>query len=40
MKYGTVELKVLEVFKPQIDTTAATPSPITVAEHTQIPEII
>jgi hypothetical protein len=40
MKYGTVELKVLAVFKPQIDTTAATPSLITVAEHTQIPEII
>jgi hypothetical protein len=29
MRYGTAELKVPAVVKPQIDTTAATPSPIT-----------
>jgi len=33
MRYGTAELKVLAVVKPQIETTAATPSPITVREH-------
>jgi hypothetical protein len=40
MKYRTAELKVLAVVKPQIDTTAATPSPTTVGEHMQTLEII
>jgi hypothetical protein len=40
MRYGTAELKVLAVVKPQMDTTAATPSPITVAVHMQTPEIV
>jgi hypothetical protein len=39
MRYGTAELKVPAVVKPQIDTTAATPSPMTVGEHMQTPEI-
>jgi len=33
MRYGTAELMVPAVVKPQIDSTAATPSPITVGEH-------
>jgi hypothetical protein len=40
MKYGTAELMVLAVVKPQMETTAATPSPITVGEHMQTPEIV
>jgi len=40
MMYGTAELKVPAVVKPQIEMTAATPSPITVGEHMQTPEII
>jgi hypothetical protein len=40
MRYGTAELKVLVVVKPQIGTTTATPSPITVREHIQTPEIV
>ena len=40
MRYGTAELKVLAVVKPQIDTTTATPSLITVGEHMQTPEIV
>ena len=40
MRYGTAELKVPAVVKPQIETTAATPSPITVGEHMQTPEIV
>jgi len=40
MRYGTAELNVLAVFKPQIDTTTATQSPITVGEHMQTPEIV
>jgi hypothetical protein len=40
MKYRTAELKLLAVGKPQIDTTAATPSPMTVGEHMQTPEIV
>jgi hypothetical protein len=40
MKYGTAELKLLAVGKPQIDTTAATPSPMTVGEHMQTPAIV
>jgi len=40
MRYGTAELKVPVVVKPQIEKTAATPSPITVGEHMQTPEII
>jgi hypothetical protein len=39
-RYGTAELKVPVVVKPQIDTTTATPSPITVGEHMQTPELI
>jgi len=35
MKYRTTELMVLAVFKPQIDTTAATPSPTTFGEQMQ-----
>ena len=35
MKYANVELKVLAVVKPQIDTTPATSSPTTVGEHMQ-----
>jgi hypothetical protein len=40
MRYGTGKLKVPAVGKPQIDTTAATPSLITVGEHMQTPEIV
>jgi len=40
MKYGTTELKVPAVVKPQIDTTAATPSPTTFGEHIQTIEIV
>jgi len=40
MKYGTDELKVPAVIKPQIDTTAARPSPTTVGEHMQTFEIV
>jgi hypothetical protein len=39
MRYGTAELKVPAVVKPQIDMTAVTPSPITVGEHVQTTEI-
>jgi len=39
MRYGTAELKVPAVVKPQMETTAATPSPITVGERMQTPEI-
>jgi hypothetical protein len=37
MRYGTAELKVPAVVKPQIDTTTATSSPITVGEDMQTP---
>jgi hypothetical protein len=40
MKYGTAKLKVAVVVKPQIDTTAATPSPTPFAEHMQILHIV
>jgi len=40
MKYGTAELMVPAVDKPQIDTTAANPSPITVGEHMQTLQIV
>jgi hypothetical protein len=40
MRYWTAELNVPAVVKPQIDTTAAIPSPITVGEHMQTPEIV
>jgi len=40
MRYGTAELMVPAVVKPQIDSTTATPSPITVGEHMQTPEIV
>jgi len=40
MRYGTAELKVPGVVKPQIETTASTPSPITVGEHMQTPGIV
>jgi hypothetical protein len=40
VKYGTAELKVPVVVKPQIDMTGAIPSSITVAEHVQTPEIV
>jgi hypothetical protein len=40
MKCGTAELKVPAVVKPQKDTTAATPSPTTVGQHTQTLEIV
>jgi len=40
MRYGTAELKIAAVVKPQIETTAATPSPITIGEHMQTPEIV
>jgi hypothetical protein len=39
-KYGTAELKVPVVVKPQIDTTAAIPSLTTVGEHMQTCEIV
>jgi len=35
MQYGTAELKVPAVFKPQIDTTAASSSPTKFAENMQ-----
>jgi hypothetical protein len=40
MRYWTAGLNVPVVAKPQIDTTAATPSPVTVGEHMQTPEIV
>jgi hypothetical protein len=40
MRSGTAELMVPAVVKPQIDLTTATPSPITVGEHLQTPEIV
>jgi hypothetical protein len=40
MRYGTAELMVPAVVKPQIDSTTATPSPITVGEHMQTPVIV
>jgi len=40
MKYGTAELKVLAVVKPQIDMTAATPSLTTFGEFMQTLDII
>jgi hypothetical protein len=40
MIYGTAVLKVPAVVKPQIDRTAATPSPIIVGEHMQTPLIV
>jgi len=40
MRYGTAELKVWAGVKPQIDMTTATPSPITVGEYMQTPEIV
>jgi hypothetical protein len=40
MRYGTAELKVPAVVKPQMHSTTATPSPITVGEHIQTPEIV
>jgi len=40
MRYRTAKLKVPAVVKPQIDTTAGTPSPIEVGEHMQTPEIV
>jgi hypothetical protein len=40
MRYETAELTVPVVVKPQIDTTTATSSPITVGEYIQTPEIV
>jgi len=40
IRYWAAELNVPAVVKPQIETTAATPSPITVGEHMQTPEIV
>jgi len=40
MNYGTTKLKVPAVVKPQIDTTAATPSPTTFGEHMQTLDIV
>jgi hypothetical protein len=40
MKYGSAELKVLAVVKPQRDTTAATSSQTTVREHMQTRAIV
>jgi len=40
MRYGTAKLKVPAVAIPQIDTTTATPSAMTVGEHLQTPEIV
>jgi len=40
MRYGTAELMVPAVVKPQLDSTTATPSPIRVGENTQTPEIV
>jgi len=39
MTYGTAELKIPAVVKPQIETTTATLSIITVGEHMLTPEI-
>jgi len=40
MKYGTTELKVPAVGKPQTDSTVATPSPTTFGEHMQALDIV
>jgi len=40
MWYGTAELMVPAVVKPQIDSATTTPSPITVGEYMQTPEIV
>ena len=40
MKYGTTELKVPAVVKPQTDTTAATPAPTTFGELMQVLDIV
>jgi len=40
MKYGTTELKVPAVVKPQTATTAATPSPTTIGELMQVLDIV
>jgi len=40
MKYGTGEFKVPAVVKPQIDMSAATPSPTTFGEHMQTLDIV
>jgi len=40
MKYGTNELNVPAVVKPQTDTTVATPSPTTFGEHMQVLDIV
>jgi hypothetical protein len=40
MRYGTADLMVPAVVKPQTDSTTATPSPITVGEHMQPLEIV
>jgi hypothetical protein len=40
MRYGTAKLMVPAVDTPQIDTTTATTSPITVGEHMQTPEVV
>jgi hypothetical protein len=40
MTYGTAQLEVPAVVKPQIETTAATLSSITVGQHMQTPEIV
>jgi len=40
MRYGTAELMVPAVVKPQTDSTTATPSPITFGEHMQTPKIV
>jgi len=40
MKYGTAELKVPAVVKPQIDMAAATPSPTTFGERMQNLDIV
>jgi hypothetical protein len=40
IRYGTAELKVPAVIKPQKDMTAATPSPTTVGDTMQTLEIV
>ena len=40
MKYGTTELKVPAVVKPQTDTPAATPSPTTFGERMPVLDIV
>jgi len=40
MRYGTAELKVMAVVNPQINTTAASTSPTTDAEHMQTLDIV